>query len=188
LLPPPIELNLLQSPHVPLWHHCRVHQARRIASCFSPRALGGGLRDEMPDALLVVPCVKFPSTLIDRPDHDEQKDVGRRDARHLDHLQRLGSLNLLQVRRIGSIGPRSRFFSEIGGRPLTGAFEPGKADSGAFIGMALIHSAAAGGSVLVGQLSRVSSVLFPAIEGMGLGREVEEDLVRGPSDIGIGIC
>jgi hypothetical protein len=29
---------------------------------------------------------------------------------------------------------------------LTGALEPGKADGGAFIGMALIHSAVAGGS------------------------------------------
>jgi hypothetical protein len=41
----------------------------------------------MPDALLVVPCVKFPNTVIDRRDHDEQKDIGRRDARHLDLLQ-----------------------------------------------------------------------------------------------------
>jgi hypothetical protein len=71
---------------------------------------------------------------------------------------------------------------------LTGTLEPGKADGGAFIEMALIHSAAAGGSVSVGQRSHVSSVLSPAIEGMGLGREVEADLVRGPSDIGIGIC
>jgi hypothetical protein len=34
----------------------------------------------------------------------------------------------------------------------------------------------------------MSSVLSPAIDGMGIGRQVEADLVRGPSDIGIGIC